>query len=128
MGHADSGDPPGGAGVLIRPWDEACRDLLSDQAAPGPERGRFGRSGPSPSRESEQVLVAVADDRIVGFTLARPSADGDLGAGDVEVAALYVEPDVRGEGIGGELLDALIDRESRAGLHWLAIARSQTSV
>jgi GNAT superfamily N-acetyltransferase len=31
------------------------------------------------------------------------------------VASLYVEPEVRGEGIGGELLDALIGRERRAG-------------
>jgi GNAT superfamily N-acetyltransferase len=115
MGHADSGGAQGGAGVQIRPWDEAYQGLLADRSSSAHE-GRFRRSRPVGTPGREQVLVAFADERIVGFTLARPSSDEDSQVGEAEVAALYVERDVRGKGIGGALLHAMLQRLRRAGL------------
>jgi GNAT superfamily N-acetyltransferase len=114
MGYADSGGAMGGAGVQIRPWDEAYRGLFAGQSGHAHE-GRFRRPRTVSQPGREQVLVAFAGKRIVGFTLARPSSDEDSQAGEAAVAALYVDPDVRGEGIGGALLKALLQRLSRAG-------------
>jgi GNAT superfamily N-acetyltransferase len=118
MGHADSGGAQSGEGVQIRPWDEAYQGLLADR--PGPPEAHEGARFPRPSSGSppgqEQVLVAFADERMVGFTLARTSSDEDSQAGEAEVAALYVEPDVRGKGIGDALLRALLQRLSRTEL------------
>jgi GNAT superfamily N-acetyltransferase len=113
MGHADSGGAQGGAGVQIRPWDEAYGGLLADRSSHVHE-GRFRRSRPVSTPGREQVLVAVAGERIVGFTLARPSSDEDSHAGEAVLAGLYVDPDVRGDGIGSALVEALLERLSRA--------------
>jgi ribosomal protein S18 acetylase RimI-like enzyme len=105
-------DAEGIAVVHARAWEAAYRGLLSDEVirAHARKRRRWWASYLKQPREREEMLLAVEDDRIVGFASARPSPDEDAEADQAEVGGLYVEPDAWGRGIGGTLLDALLAR------------------
>jgi GNAT superfamily N-acetyltransferase len=62
------------------------------------------------------VLVALADERIVGFATTRPSPDEDAEPDTAEVSGLYVEPDVWGQGVGGTLLESVLERLRLGGV------------
>jgi ribosomal protein S18 acetylase RimI-like enzyme len=65
------------------------------------------------------TLVAVTDDRIVGFVTARPSwRQHDIDdARPLQLGALYVLADLHGTGIGQALLDAAIPPGTPAQLY-----------
>lgn len=61
-------------------------------------------------------LVAVdRSGRVLGWAAAVPASDRCAYAGVVE-HSVYVDPDQRGRGVGGRLLDALIDRSEALGV------------
>ena len=64
----------------------------------------------SPVR-GEVMLVADAGGVVVGGAFLLPCRDDDV-EDTAELAALYVDPDVRGSGAGSALLDAGLDRMS----------------
>ncbi len=86
-------------------WDHTYRDSI-------PERVRAEFLGQAYSAdslrlrmESNVFLVALQDGNIVGFADFRP-----LSQAEVELAAIYVLPEMQGQGIGGRLLAAGIAR------------------
>jgi L-amino acid N-acyltransferase YncA len=64
---------------------------------------------------AEHRLVAERDGRIVGWIALVPVSPRECYAGVAEVSA-YVGEDVRGEGVGAELLVALAESSERAGI------------
>jgi GNAT superfamily N-acetyltransferase len=67
---------------------------------------------PAPLRDG-RTRVAVADGRIVGFTTTTTTADGR----GLELEALFVDPPAMRRGIGRALIDDLVARADRLGLH-----------
>ena len=110
----DAGQPDAEdiARVHAHAWEAAYRGLLSDEVIRTHARKRRSWWASYLSRlpENEHVLVAVGDGRIVGFASARPSPDEDAEADQAEVGGLYVEPDAWGRGIGGALLETLLEQ------------------
>jgi phosphinothricin acetyltransferase len=64
---------------------------------------------------AEHRLVAVRDGRVVGWIALVPVSSRCCYAGVAEVSA-YVAEEARGEGVGKELLAALIESSERAGI------------
>jgi GNAT superfamily N-acetyltransferase len=60
------------------------------------------------------VLVVVADARVVGFAVTRPSGDADAEASTGELDGFYVDPGSWGRGAGRALLEAAVDRLRKA--------------
>ena len=94
-------------GVARAAWHHTYRDTIPERVrtafldlaySPGPLRQRIG---------SNVFLVALYGGSIVGFADFRPLPDGR-----VDLAAIYVLPEMQGRGIGGRLLAAGIARFS----------------
>jgi L-amino acid N-acyltransferase YncA len=60
-------------------------------------------------------LVALIDDRVVGWAALTPVSDRCVYAGVAEVS-VYVGEDARGKGVGSKLLAALIDESEEHGI------------
>lgn len=81
---------------------------------------------------SHECFVAVADGAVVGMTwLARtarvPSARSfDRASGDLQCA--YVVPGLRGRGIGGRLIDAVLARAAEHGIERVTVHSSPRAV
>jgi phosphinothricin acetyltransferase len=63
----------------------------------------------------EHRFVAVRDGGVVGWTALLPISSRECYAGVAEVST-YVTAEARGEGIGAELLTAVIDSSERGGV------------
>lgn len=63
------------------------------------------------------LLASGADGRAVGFTGVRPFGDG----GDAELKRMYVDPAVRGQGLGRALGEAATAEARRLGHHRLLL-------
>lgn len=77
---------------------------------------------------TDRALVAVADERIVGFVTFDVESDvfrRDVDRGIVE--HLYVVPDRRGEGIGGRLLEAAEDALADRGVDVVTLESMATN-
>lgn len=97
----------------------AIRVLCRTHYAPDDVEAWAGRAAPAGHLDGiahRDVVVAEAGGRIVGF--------GDFDAGEREVRAVYVHPDVAGTGIGRELLGVL---ENTARLRGVAEVRLDAS-
>jgi len=118
--EARPGDVPAIAAVQARAWRAAYAGLLdpatlaelTPEALDGPWREAVTRP-PSPRHA---VLVALADDLVVGFAAAAPSEDADADADDGEIVALAVDPAHQQGGHGSRLLAAATDHLRDAGL------------
>jgi ribosomal-protein-alanine N-acetyltransferase len=86
------------------PWSEAA--IADSFGAPG-MRG----------------LVAIHQDELQGYVIARAVA------GEAEILNLAVAPDARGQGLGGRLLDAMLDllRRSAVGEVFLEVRRGNAA-
>jgi GNAT superfamily N-acetyltransferase len=104
---AHVGDELDIAKVHVRSWQAAYRGLIPDGYLDGltaeDRAARYDLASADPQKPS--TLVAVDDGRIVGFASIMPARDVDL-AGQGELCALYVDPDVWGKGIGLALVSA----------------------
>jgi len=84
------------------------------------------------NQATHECFVAVADGVVVGMTwLARtarvPSARSfDRASGDLQCA--YVVPRLRGRGIGGRLIDAVLTRAAEHGLERVTVHSSPRAV
>jgi phosphinothricin acetyltransferase len=63
-------------------------------------------------------LVAEAEGRVAGFAATSRYSEREVYAGVAE-CSVYVDPDLRGRGLGTELLEALALEAERTGLHKL---------
>jgi len=82
--------------------------------------------------DGHECFVAVAGDRVVGMAwlavVSRvPSARAfDRESGDLQCA--YVVPELRNAGIGGRLIDAVVDRARERGLERVTVHSSPRAV
>jgi GNAT superfamily N-acetyltransferase len=98
--------------------------VLSDYSLPAMKR-RLDRSAAFLVAETpvwastEKVLTGV----LVGVRQQRASAP------DVAIIeALFVDPSAQGMGVGGALLDDMVERSKRAGIERITVAASLTAV
>ena len=110
---ARPGDPASITAIQARAWRMAYGNLMPEAtlAALSPEAllpawRRAVSESPSPKHA---VLVAVADDIVVGFAAVGPSDDRDAGPEDGELAVLAVDPSHQRAGHGSRLLSAVVD-------------------
>lgn len=98
--------------------------VLSDYTLPAMKR-RLDRA--AAFLVAETPVWASADKVLTGVLVAvrSPRASAD----DVAVIeALFVDPSVQGMGVGGALLDELVERVKRARIERIAVAASLTAV
>ena len=117
--RATPDDAAGIARVHVRGWQVGYRGLLADEVLDGlrvDERTSSWRERLThPDPTGATTSVAVAGDRVLGFTSAGTSRDDDAPAGTHEVWALYVDPDRWRAGVGRLLADALVEDLAGAG-------------
>ncbi|MFJ4833025.1 GNAT family N-acetyltransferase [Streptomyces sp. NPDC088747] len=102
--------------IRIRGWRSAYAGLMPqpyldglDVAADAARRAeRFGAPG-------VVNLVAELGGEVVGWACHGPCRDDDARAGDVELYAVYVDPDRIGTGVGRALLRESAGRSAAAG-------------
>lgn len=118
--------------LTARAWRTAFADLLPADALPEPRNDypadridpvveRYATDPDAPflvatagddgERQNGGALAGDRDDPVIGYAqFARRDTSAFVGPDDVELVALYVDPDHWGEGVGSTLLDAGIAR------------------
>lgn len=106
------------ARVHVRAWQVAYRGLIPDEYLDGlkPEERaqRYDFASLDPARPT--TLVAVDADEVLGFATVAPARDEDA-AGQGELCALYVEPELWGRGVGQALAVAARSELHRLGFN-----------
>jgi GNAT superfamily N-acetyltransferase len=107
--RAGMGDSVGIGLVYVRSWQAAYKDPVPQHYLDGLDPGRRGQVWVRHLSEGHQVgeavLVAEADDEVVGFVSVGPSRDKDAN-GQREVWAIYLLPDFWGQGARRVLMGA----------------------
>ena len=110
---ARGGDPASISAVQARAWRMAYGNLLPAPtlAALTPQAllPAWRRAVAEPPSARHAVLVAVADDIVVGFAAVGPSDDPDATASDGQLAVLAVDPVHQRAGHGSRLLSAVVE-------------------
>ena len=117
---ARAGDPSSISAVQARAWRMAYGNLLPEPtlAALTPEAllPAWRRAVAEPPSARHAVLVAVADDIVVGFAAVAPSEDADAASTDGQLAVLAVDPAHQRAGHGSRLLSAVVEHLREHGL------------
>ena len=107
------------AAIHVRAWRVAYRGLVPDAVLSGlsvKRRERAWRELLDDEADRSFTLVAELAGRVAGFcSVATPSRDEDAGERTAEVAAVYVDPDRWGRGVGGALLATAMKDLARGG-------------
>lgn len=107
------------AGIAVRTWHHAYSDFADprtlaertlEQQLPLWEQ-RLGVGVGS----GDEIWVAEAGGRVVGYAAVGPSMDVDAGAGTGLLHALYVDPPAQGGGLGGLLHGHALERLAALG-------------
>ncbi len=110
---ARPGDPASIGAIQARAWRMAYANLLPEDAlaalTPQALTPAWERAVQQPPTDQHAVLVAVADDIVVGFAAAGPSEDRDAGDHEGQLAVLVVDPAHQRAGHGSRLLSAVVD-------------------
>ena len=124
---AEPADAMGVARVHVRAWQVAYRNLLPDEYLSGlkPEdrakRYTFGGNDP---REPMTTVAVDAAGTILGFATTCAARDEDA-PGHGELAAIHVDPDCWGRGVGVALLAAsrafLLDAGFKRAVLWVLV-------
>jgi len=124
---AEPADAMAVAIVHVRAWQVAYRDLLpADYLAslkPGERAARYTFGGTDPRQP--MTTVAIDEAGIVrGFVTTCAARDEDV-PGYGEVAAIHVDPECWGQGVGQALLASarafLLDSGCRRALRWVRV-------
>ena len=83
---------------MVRPGSEADLEAVSRIQGASPETARWDPSG----YLAYDLLVAVSEDRVTGFAVARKIDDGES-----EILNLAVDPNWRRQGVARELIDKI---------------------
>jgi GNAT superfamily N-acetyltransferase len=122
---ARAGDPPSISAVQAQAWRMAYGNLLPEATleALTPEAllPAWRRAVSEPPSSRHAVLVAVADDIVVGFAAVGPSEDRDAGETDGQLAVLAVDPLHVRNGHGSRLMSAVVDHLRNHGLSTLSV-------
>jgi GNAT superfamily N-acetyltransferase len=117
---ARAGDPASISAIQARAWRMAYGNLLPEAtlAALTPEGllPAWQRTVAEPPSPRHAVLVAVADDIVVGFATVGPSEDRDAAGTDGQLGVLAVDPIHQRAGHGSRLLSAVVDHLRNHGL------------
>jgi len=106
-------DVPALTAVQLRVWADSELPGVPDAATAERAWERAAILPPSPRH---RLLVALAQDRVVGVLAAVPATDPDLDpATTSEVVLLAVDPGSRHQGHGSRLLAAAVDLMRRTG-------------
>lgn len=113
------------AEIHVRSWQAAYRGQLGDEYLDGlsvVERVPRTRESLAHPRSGWRTWVADQPP-VVGFCTTGPGEDPDAEAGVAEVYAIYLAPEVFGEGIGRELFTLAVDdlrvRRFKAATLWV---------
>jgi ribosomal protein S18 acetylase RimI-like enzyme len=73
------------------------------------------------ARKDESTLLAIVDDRLIGFIRIGPSPDDDSDETTGHIFSVHVDPDLTGSGVGSQLVEAAVSalsREHRTATLW----------
>jgi len=104
--------------VHVRTWQAAYPGLLPDEHLDALDVARWTTGWQrllTGERPRSATLVAVADERVVGFVDVVPSRDDDAAADAGEVTSIYVLPTAWGTGAGRALMAAAVDSSRSEG-------------
>jgi GNAT superfamily N-acetyltransferase len=122
---ARAGDPSSISAVQAKAWRMAYGNLLPEATfeALTPEAllPAWRRAVSEPPSPRHAVLVAVADDIVVGFAAVGPSEDRDATEADGQLAVLAVDPLHIRAGHGSRLMSAVVDHLRNHGLNTLSV-------
>ena len=109
----------------IRGWRAAYKGLFSDERLAGlnEERGtanraEYLRNMPTPKH---RCWLLEQNGELVGFAMAGPTRDDDLGDETLELYAIYVEPERIGSRLGKRLMDHVLAHAHEAGYAALSL-------
>lgn len=104
------------ATLHVKTWQAAYRGHMPDAYLDGLDPANRVAMWSRIIEQSETlVLVATADETLVGFCTLLPSRDDDASAAVAEIGAIYVDPNVWRSGIGSSLMSAAIDAARERG-------------
>jgi GNAT superfamily N-acetyltransferase len=114
---ARPGDEPAVAAVHVRSWQIGYSGLLPASYLDGlrPEDRAGSYTFAEQNSDSPATVVAVEDDRIVGFVTFGPARNRSMWSGG-ELYALYVDPARWGHGVGRALVVTARERLAGRGL------------
>jgi GNAT superfamily N-acetyltransferase len=118
------------AGVHVRAWQVAYRDLIDNEFLAGlrPEDRAATYAFGSDGQGAPETILATEDDEVLGFATMGPSRDEDAPRSG-EILALYVDPPNWGTGVGRLLLGAARGRLLRRGfgeaILWVLVGNEQ---
>ncbi|PKT71045.1 GNAT family N-acetyltransferase [Streptomyces populi] len=106
------------AEIRVRGWRTAYEGLIPRSYLDGlsvPEDAARRRRTLEQGDGVVVNLVAERDGSVVGWACHGPHRDSEARSGEVELYAIYVHPDVLGQGVGQALLRESADRCAAAG-------------
>ncbi len=119
------------ARIHVRTWRSAYRGLLPDEyldSLRAEERARRYTFGSVDPRQPATIVAVDDDGAILGFATTAPARDADR-AGAGELAALHVDPDAWGRGIGRALVVAaraqLVEQGFDAAILWVLVGNAR---
>ena len=122
---ARAGDPSSISAIQARAWRMAYGNLLPeatlDALTPEALLPAWRRAVAEPPSPRHAVLVAVADDIVVGFAAVGPSEDRDATESDAQLAVLAVDPLHVRTGHASRLMSAVVDHLRNHGLTSLTV-------
>ncbi|MBW8487333.1 GNAT family N-acetyltransferase [Actinomadura parmotrematis] len=118
--RAEPADAAGIATVHVRSWQSAYRGSIPqdhlDRLSADERRPLWEHRIAASSWPVRGVLVAETDGRLTGFAPFGPTRDKDADPATVaEVAALYLEPEAQGSGLGRAPIAKALDNLTTAG-------------
>jgi len=109
---ARAGDPSSISAIQARAWRLAYGNLMPaatlEALTPEALLPVWRRAVSEPPSARHAVLVAVADDIVVGFAAVGPSEDKDAVPSEGQLAVLAVDPSHQRSGHGSRLLSAVV--------------------
>ena len=116
-------DAPGVATVQVLSWQSAYQGILPQTVLDKQSiETRTERWATILGENASHTLVALCDDRVVGFCSAAPSRDDDTDPQQVgEIWALYALPETWGQGVGRALWLAAVAYLQELGFESLVL-------
>lgn len=110
------------AAVYVRSWRAAYAEVLPTEVLASLDEADWARRFRSRRDPARSTLLAFTPGRVVGVVMAGPDRQDSRSA---EVYAIYVLPEVQGQGVGAALLDAAIAQLDAAVVRlWCAAENS----
>ncbi|MFI0965002.1 GNAT family N-acetyltransferase [Streptomyces sp. NPDC021080] len=111
-------DCPRVAEIRVRGWQSAYKGLIPQSYLDGlsvAEDAARRRRTLEEGDGSAVNLVAERAGAVVGWACHGPHRDSEVRSGEVELYAIYVHPDMQGQGVGQALLRESVGRCAAAG-------------